>query len=233
VSSAAASDAHAGVADRVQRRNDRDDRNLAVVMAWVLQLNSNCVDVGALGGTVLQRMVALAPAGRHIAFEPLPLYHARLVQRFPGVDVRRVALSDREGEAGFVHVKDFPGYSGLLEREHPRSEVEEISVRMQTLDHVLPQGYAPDLIKLDVEGAEVRVLRGALQTLRRHRPFVWFEHGGRCAALHGTTSGQLYDLLVEDVGMRIFDADGIGPYSREQFLGPRPWRTPIWNFAAF
>lgn len=102
---------------------------------------------------------------------------------------------------------------------------------MQTerLDDVLPDGFAPALVKIDVEGAELQVMLGAIETLSRHRPHVLFEHGAGGADLYGARPTQIFDLL-NDVGLRIFDLEGDGPYSREHF--EQTFTEPIWNFLA-
>ena len=88
----------------------------------------------------------------------------------------------------------------------------------------------PALIKIDVEGAERQVIEGAIETLRRHAPIVVFEHGPGAQDEYQTSPEQVYDLLVSGAGMRIFDIDGVGPYSRTQFVDV--YYKPIWNFVA-
>jgi FkbM family methyltransferase len=218
--------------DPAARRELRDEHALDVVLSAVLRADSGAVDVGANEGAVLESIVRIAPGGRHIAFEPIPELYERLAQRFPDVDVRRVALSDAAGDAEFAHVLDAPAYSGLRERgDLPAGagEVRRIEVRTERLDDALPEGYAPALVKIDVEGAELQVMLGAVQTLERHRPFVLFEHGAGGADLYGAQPQQVFDLL-DGVGLRIFDLDGSGPYSRERFQ--ETFTEPIWNFLA-
>jgi len=214
-----------------QRRELRDAHATRVALAATLAPASNVIDVGAHEGAVLERVVAIAPAGRHIAYEPLPEMHARLTERFPEVDVRRAALSDIAGTSEFVHVLDAPTYSGLRERPDApgRRGVERLRVRTERLDDALDEGYVPRLLKIDVEGAELQVLRGAARTLRHHRPFVLFEHGIGGADLYATRSGELFDLL-DDAGLRVFDLDGDGPYGRERFEST--FTRPMWNFLA-
>jgi FkbM family methyltransferase len=213
------------------RRELRDEHALAVVLATALRADSNAIDVGANVGAVLESIVRIAPAGRHIAYEPIPDLHEQLVSRFPGVDVRRAALSDVAETTEFSHVLDAPAYSGLKQRELPpgTGEVEQILVRTERLDDVIEDGYVPALLKIDVEGAELNVLRGAAQTLQRHRPFVLFEHGAGGADVYGATPAEVFDLLA-DAQLRIFDMDGDGPYSRERFC--ETFTKPIWNFLA-
>jgi hypothetical protein len=64
-----------------------------------------------------------------------------------------------------------------------------------------------------------------------HRPLVLFEHQKRTASHYGSGPDELYDLLVDDLGMRIFDMDGAGPYSRESLRETYESGTR-WNFMA-
>lgn len=202
-----------------------------LLLAYTLASDAHCIDVGAHAGDVLSEMLRLAPAGRHLAYEPLPEMARSLAERFPQADVRAAALSDAAGESTFVHVLSNPAYSGLREREYPgRERVQEIRVRTERLDDALPEGFVPAFIKVDVEGAELQVFRGARETIARHRPTIFFEHGKGAADRYGTRPSEIHDLLVGEAGLRIFDERGGGPYSREAFEDL--FDQPIWNFVA-
>ncbi|HET6510469.1 MAG TPA: FkbM family methyltransferase [Baekduia sp.] len=204
-------------ASRTQDR--RDHESLATIFAAALAPDSNCVDVGAHGGDVLDDLLRIAPHGRHLAFEPLPDLAAALQRRLPSVDVRAVALSDTTGTATFAHVLDRPGWSGLKARPTPdgaAARVATISVPTQRLDDALPPGYVPRLVKVDVEGAELQVLRGARETLAAHRPIVVFEHGLGSADHYGTRPEDVHDLLGA-LGYRILGLQGQGPFDRQAF----------------
>jgi FkbM family methyltransferase len=212
-------------------RGGREDEHLRLLLAFTLPPTAHCIDVGAHTGDLLRHMVALAPHGRHLAYEPLPDLAASLQRDYPTVDVRNAALGDMAGELPFVHVTDRPALSGLRERElPPGATTDEIRVRVERLDDALPDGFEPDFVKVDVEGGELQVFRGAIETLRRYQPTIWFEHGVGAADRYGTKPCDVYDLLVEDVGLRIFDSDGTGPYSRTQF--EEIFRRPMFNFVA-
>jgi FkbM family methyltransferase len=214
------------------RRNLRDDRTMQVIIATVLRTDSNAIDVGANEGMVLESITRIAPAGKHIAWEPVPELHESLVSRFPHVDVRQAALYDAAGTASFTHVLDLASRSGLRQRSDldvSPDRLRQISVRTERLDDVLEQDYVPTLIKIDVEGAELGVMRGAVETLHRHRPFVLFEHGIGGADLYDAHPTEVFDLL-DGAGLRIFDLDGEGPYSRDHFEAT--FVEPIWNFLA-
>jgi FkbM family methyltransferase len=202
-----------------------------VVLATALRADGNAIDIGANVGAVLTEILRIAPDGRHIAYEPIPALRQRLEAGFPGVDVRGRALSDHSGTADFVHVTDAPTRSGLRRRPDlpPGAHTEQISVAVERLDDDLEDGYAPTLIKIDVEGAEVDVIRGAARTLERHRPVLLFEHGAGGADLYGRSSGELFEVL-DGVGLRIFDLEGDGPFSRQAF--EEMFDRPVWNWLA-
>ena len=200
------------------RADIRDTQLLVELLVEVLEPDSDCLDVGAHAGSVLREMVRLAPRGRHVAWEPLPTFAAQLREQFPRVEVREAALGDRAGTRTFAHVVDDPGWSGFLARPMPAAgPVEELTVTVERLDDVLPDGVHPALVKIDVEGAEEEMLRGAVETLRRHRPVVAFEHGRGSADVYGTTPGGIHDLLGGELGYEIYGLDGDGPYGRELF----------------
>jgi len=215
----------------VERRNQRDDHHLRLLLRFGLRADSNCLEVGANQGMFLHDMCQVAPDGHHIAYEPIEHLAAKLVQRFPAVEVRQRALSDHDGQAEFVWVIDpgFQGLSGLADHVNPSLrpdgvQTEVITVTMERLDDHLPPGWLPSLVKIDVEGAEQLVLQGALSTLRQAQPIVVFEHG-----LTDGVSQEIYELLCKDVGLRLFNMDGHGPLSLSQFLEQLSTR---WNWVA-
>jgi FkbM family methyltransferase len=199
-------------------RDRRDNDHLRAILAATLAPDANCVDVGANVGDVLADMVRLAPRGRHIAFEPVPALAKGLAARFPGVEVRAVALGDDDQPADFVHVITRPGWSGLRERPYPGDErTERLTVDVARLDDALPEGYVPAFVKIDVEGGELDVLHGARRTLAAHHPVLAIEHGLGSADYFGARPEALHALLSE-LGYRVFDLDGDGPYSSAELV---------------
>jgi FkbM family methyltransferase len=143
------------------------------------------LDVGAHDGAFALPFAAL-PNARVLAFEPLPSAYARLRAAFGDpvpahVELRQEALGDRDGEA----VLSLPVLDGVPQEQWastaktyagtggPRVEARRVSVPMRRLD-----GFGlRDLtaVKLDAEGAEYEVLRGARETLLRCRPVLSIE----------------------------------------------------------
>jgi FkbM family methyltransferase len=212
-------------------RNRKDNDHTRLMIAFGLREDSNCIDIGANHGAILKEFVRVAPRGRHVAFEPLPELAADLRSQFPTVDVHECALSDGPpGEATFTYVPAMPELSGFRRRQYPADlETRLIHVPTSSLDRALPGGYSPAMIKIDVEGAELQVLRGARETLLNHHPTLIFEHGVGAADYYGTSSVDIFDLLSE-VGYRVFDIDGGGPYTSTGFSAL--FEQPIWLFVA-
>ena len=178
------------------------------VMRKVLKADSNCIDVGCHRGAILKEMLALAPEGHHYGFEPLPDLLEGLKVRFaaePRVHLRAEALSDVQGSATFQHVVDQPGYSGLRKRRYATPDARTVEIEVQTarLDELIPGDRDIRFIKIDVEGAELQVLRGAAGLIGRCRPIIVFEHGLGAADYYGTEPEQVHDLLAGELGLSI------------------------------
>jgi FkbM family methyltransferase len=176
-------------------------------MQRCLTTDSISIDVGCHEGLVLEGMLMLSPKGRFYAFEPLPHLFEKLKSRFPSTQITfsDLALSNETGVVPFNYVVSNTSYSGLRKRTYDRPDETDctISVRTDRLDNVIPQGDHIDLIKVDVEGAELQVLQGAVATIKRCKPIVIFEHGLGAADSYGTRPGQIYDLLCGECGLEI------------------------------
>jgi hypothetical protein len=109
--------------------------------------------------------------------------------------------------------------------------IERVPIRLETLDEDLPKGYVPQFVKIDVEGAERLVFEGGIRTISTHRPTILFEHGKGGADHYDTTPGDVYDLLVDEAGLRLFTAGGRGPLARAE-LEEIFERNDEWNFVA-
>ena len=197
-------------------------------MQRVLREDSNCIDVGCHVGSILKEMLRLAPRGRHFAFEPLPDLYQGLLQAFgntANLTFYDYALSDTAGPATFQHVVSNPGYSGLRRRRYdrPHEELREITVRTNLLDALIPADVPVRFIKVDVEGGELQVFRGAAATIKRSRPYMVFEHGLGAADCYGTSPESVYDLLAGQCGLRLalmadwLQGDGDPALGREDF----------------
>jgi FkbM family methyltransferase len=200
------------------RRLLHEEIAVEAVLAAVLRDDATYVDVGTNRGQLLRVALRAAPAGRHVAFEPIPELAAELRREFPLLDSRQLALSAQPGTAEFCHFRTMDGWSGLrrsLEVSDERGAPEYIEVRVSTLDVELAE-LQPRVIKIDVEGAELEVVQGAREVLARAKPFVIFEHVPSASALYGSSPGAVWDEL-RALGYEIFAITGEGPFERDAF----------------
>jgi FkbM family methyltransferase len=201
----------------------RYDRETTAVMRRVLTPTSNCADVGCYRGSILSQMLALAPHGRHFAFEPVPDNYRYLTERFPKARVFDVAVADYHGLAVFQHVVGRSARSGLRRVKYPDPDqpIDQIRVSVDTLDRTIPSDVKLHFLKVDVEGAELAVLRGGAAVIERSRPVVMFECGSERAADYGVTPEQFYDVVRGELDLEVSLMrrwlDGRAALSRPEF----------------
>lgn len=172
------------------------------------------IDAGAcLGVYTLLASRLVGPGGRVFAFEPAAESFAALerntgLNALPNVCSFRLALSDRAGTDLLYHYVD-QGCHSLGAPVGEDGSFEEI--RTATLDEVLEQAAVEevDVIKLDVEGSEESVLRGAVRTIRRSRPLVIFEVNSLAASRQGRAADGAWRFL-EAAGYRFFEVQPDG-----------------------
>ena len=208
--------------DPVVRRDQREDAAIRAILASALAVDGTYVDVGASRGQVLREAVRIAPRGRHVAFEPIPELAEQVARSFPGVECRALAIGARREQAEFCHFQGMDGWSGLRRSprvDDARGRPRYIAVEVSTLDEELAR-LTPQVVKIDVEGAELAVLQGGRELLARARPHVIFEHVADAAALYDIRPGEVWDLLHE-LGYAVFAVTGEGPYARAQFIAER------------
>lgn len=188
-------------------------------------------DVGAHVGCVTMSAAArVGPAGRVFAFEPQPdlartLAVSARLNRHENVVVVPVMLGDHAGDAHLAVPDD-----SLLASRIPRGRrFTSIPRELWTVDDVVAAGGLPppDVVKLDAEGAELEILRGATGTLRRVQPAVVFECDEN-AARFGYTLGDVLEVLADigDYDFHAVTASGFTP------LAGRAPRSSAQTFAA-
>ncbi len=188
-------------------KNQQYDAQTKKVIERVCKRGSNCIDIGAHKGEVLDQIINAAPEGNHFAFEPIPFLFQNLKKKYAGnakIIVKDIALSNNTGTASFNLVVSNPSYSGLVKRKYdrPNEKDESINVTTELLDNVLDEKFLVDLIKIDVEGGELLVLEGAKKTIARCQPTIIFEHGLGASDCYGTKPEQVFNLLT-DCGLKV------------------------------
>jgi len=129
-----------------------------------------CVDIGANVGFYTLGLAKRASAGAVHCFEPVPLnYHVLalnvLTNGFSNVAVNRCAVGDINGEVGFCIAED-GAFSSLVDTGR-KAIIETAKTPIVKLDSYCSERNLPriDILKVDVEGAEPAILRGAVDLL--------------------------------------------------------------------
>ena len=138
------------------------------------------VDIGGnKGDFALLAGKLVGASGRVFVFEPAPsncewIERSIALNGYRSIELFPIALGDREGEIT-LHLSSVSGHHSVVA---PRSDGTGKAVRVpvRTLDTVLAEHGAPrvDVLKIDVEGADMAVLQGATRTLSANRDLVIF-----------------------------------------------------------
>ena len=160
------------------------------------------VDAGANLG--IWSLLAAKRGARVQAFEPVPAMAARLrAHAGASVTVHQLALGAERGALPFFAVPDGNTGASSMARHHDASV--EIDVEVIPLDDIVDRA---DFLKVDVEGAEILVFRGARRLLSSDdAPIVFFEVVDRFCRDFGTTAAGVKQLLI-DCGYGIYRWNG-------------------------
>lgn len=186
------------------------DRKSRLLIRQKLKKDANCIDVGAHKGEVLAYLLKQFPSGKHQAYEPVPELFFSLKEKFGDrVSVFPYALSNTNALVEFQWVKNAPAYSGLKKRSYAikKPKIETIQVETRLLDDLQQASSPVHFLKIDVEGAEYLVLKGAENTLKTDRPFVLFEFGLGASDYYDSTAEELFHFF-EGFNYKLYTLDG-------------------------
>lgn len=181
------------------------------------QTSGACLDIGANAGITAASM-ALACADRPvIAFEPVPETARRAAATFAlneldNVRLFQTALDDSAGERSIFLPGNHAGAATLFSSEADGESGTQFNVPCRRLDDLAAERAFPTVgfIKLDVEGNELNVLRGACELIRRDRPTIIFEYNTELAPRAGWRLEDAVNLLksLTSYEMNRVDDDG-------------------------
>ena len=214
-------------------------------LADLLSGSPVCLHVGASDGRHSYVMTKVAPRASIFAFEPSAFTYEVLktCMRWHGISDRvtaiHAAVSDKPGELLLVTPKKLSGRMGLsyayVSETAPngpaRPDLEDKGSVLQptqvvTLDAFCAErGIARvDFIRMDIEGAELKALTGALQIIDRDRPHVLVEiHPVMLRGRFGGSGEEVVELF-RSRGYRMFALDGSRLEERNDLVSGAPWK---------
>ena len=151
------------------------------------------VDVGSHIGSVIDGVNRNCKPSVVIAIEAIPTKVAVLRRKFPQAIVHSCAVGDSDGEISFFVDTKESGYSSLYPVRND-GYLREIKVPLHRLDNLLT-GVNADVIKIDVEGAELPALRGCAKTIKTYAPTIMFESGP--FEVGGFSKSEMWEFLQE------------------------------------
>ncbi|MBL8174113.1 MAG: FkbM family methyltransferase [Bryobacterales bacterium] len=170
-------------------------------------------DIGAQAG--YHSVLAAKRAGANGAvysFEPLPRNQSYLRKNLALNDIRNTtmvpaAVSDRDGELAF---DPGPGFMA----GHLSQSGDGLRVKAVTLDYwqQTESARGPNLIKIDVEGAEVAVLNGAVRVIAEHRPAILIDTHDFLSPQHAGLH-EICLAKLRDYGYTNLDSDHSGRFA--------------------
>jgi FkbM family methyltransferase len=208
----------------------RYEQNEFCLLARILKPGMTFIDIGAnMGLYTLFAARRVGESGCAVAIEPsvreMEILRNNVEQNTLGnVRLHHVALSDRASEvellvaglqnSGHNTLGAF-GYNTILDhREKVRAMRLDDLVESEKLGRV-------DVIKMDIEGAELVALRGASETIQRFHPVMHLELSDRALQHQHSSSGDVLDLLAQH-GYRFFgfaaDTGMPAPLEREDYF---------------
>lgn len=199
--------------------------HICAAMRAALKPGDRFLDVGANCGYLsLYAAKIVGPSGRVLAFEPNPAMRDALARNAAlncladRVEILGVGLSDAPASAALHLTRGNTGAGSL----RPADGTDAVPIELETYDRLAAaNGWpAPDLVKIDVEGAEVRALRGMaglLSCSSRPRRLLCEVSEWSLRAL-GSSKDELFDLMaghgyrpriISPIRQSIFQTGGI------------------------
>jgi FkbM family methyltransferase len=182
-----------------------------VLQHALLEISRDCklfIDAGANAGFYSIAVRAKSANCKVLAFECNPdvrqifLNNIQL-NSISGIEVRSEALAESAGEAEF-YVPRFTGSGGGSLRDLHIDEGKAKTFRVSLLELDSLHLQSVDLMKIDVEGAELGVIKGSLRSIEANKPTIFIELLRKWMKPFGTVPGDLSDLLL-GMGYMVFE----------------------------
>jgi len=170
------------------------------MMGKFLNKDSVVLDIGANIGWNCLNLARYVPQGRVIAFEPMKKIFCYLKKNIRLNNIKNVRLhnfgfSDKKGILEFYYDPKISIATSLRNLHNDKSK-QKISCRVRCLDDFISgKSLQVSFIKCDVEGAELFVIRGAIETVKNMKPVLFLEMSRKWSAKFGYHPNDIIRLL--------------------------------------
>jgi FkbM family methyltransferase len=182
-----------------------DEPALQVLYNFV-QPGMHIIDIGAnIGATTLNLAKKVGTKGKVFSFEPSPYNYQKALHNislnnFPNIKLINQGLGNEKTTACLYNVnRSNRGMQRLLSEKSEISSYEKTDVEIDTLDRSLQlfEIPMPSLIKIDVEGYELKVLQGGWETIKKNKPALFIELDDNNLQEQGSNAKELVESLLQ------------------------------------
>jgi FkbM family methyltransferase len=219
------------------------EKMLEMIYKHILKSGDIVIDIGAhIGRHTIPLADAVLPSGKVFCFEPLPEQYQILLDRIHNYSVAHspdsvgifpfnCALGEIDGKVNFIVAENYPEFSGLKKRHYHLQDVvtKNIEVQIHRLDTIKEKFGKVSYIKVDAEGGELQILRGARLLISESRPIISFELGDSSLVNYEYTCDDYYSFF-EDLNYRVYSIFGIH-MTRDEFLKATKEQF-LWDYIA-
>lgn len=185
-----------------------DERYIVTKLLKIIRSGDICWDIGAnIGFYTCLLASQVENSGTVVAFEPAArtcgyLHENVSLNQFTNVTIVNKGLGDKR-ERRQLHYSEASLAEGTASLKYANGRVGSERVTLDTIDNLIGELPAPDFIKIDVEGYQLEVLRGAEHFLKTHAPLLMAELKDV-----GETNRALFaeiENYVADLGYRFYE----------------------------
>lgn len=161
------------------------------------------IDIGTNNGWVLMNLALMVQKnnGFVYGFEPFPNTYKRCIENMRMSNIQNckvfnIGCSDADSELTMSVInEENSGQNRIINGREKLSEDGIVKIKVTTLDKQLGEVRKIDLIKIDVEGFELHVLKGAANTLKQHRPVLFIEIDDELLKANNTSPKEILNYL--------------------------------------
>ncbi len=180
---------------------DYEPEEMELILGLV-RAGDTVFDIGGNTGWIAMNIARKIPGGKIHVFEPIPYTAAILEQNlalngFDNISLHKIALSDKKAVNTFYLNKKELGATSMRNIRETEDAV-AVSVKSERLDDFVRENGVRglDFIKCDVEGAELLVIKGGLETIKKYRPILFVEMLRKWAAKFNYHPNDIIALLA-------------------------------------
>lgn len=175
------------------------------ILKFFAKKSETIFDIGAnVGYYAVELSRSIGSIGAIHAFEPVPNTFEQLEQNVELNEISSLvicnpfAVSNTKGTIRLYKPRTSGSSASSARNLHPSEKVEKLDVSTITLDDYIQfaevKGF--DLLKIDVEGAELMVIEGALNSIDQYRPVIFAELLRKWSAPFGYHPNKVLDTLI-------------------------------------